>query len=90
MRYVAAILCVMVVGLTTGCTEEAKEKEITADSIRYDMAGDLHTMTMTNDEYNNRAGHTMTVNWRNISDDIHRLLLLDHPQRAFNGPQTQN
>ena len=76
-------LAVFVMVPLAGCQSGDK---VTADSIRWDLADDLHTPALTREETDNRIFHTMTVNLRKLDDEVVRLLLLDRPSRGFNYP----
>ncbi|NBB83247.1 MAG: hypothetical protein GVY28_07555 [Alphaproteobacteria bacterium] len=81
MRTIVACTLGLMLLAVVGCSDK-----ITAQDIRHDMPGDLHTPAETREQYNNRTALTATVNLRKFNQDVMRLLLLDRPTRGLSYP----
>jgi hypothetical protein len=90
MRYVL-VACLIVVGTVAlaGCSDNKEPDDISVQSLRWDMHGDLYTPVMTREENHSRSAHTMTMNMRKFEDDIRRLMLFDHASRSMDHPTIQ-
>jgi len=81
MRTILACTLGLMLLAAVGCQDK-----ITAEDLRHDMPGDLHTPAETREEYKNRAALTATVNLRRFNQDVMRVLLLDRPSRGLDYP----
>ncbi len=63
-----------------------QRQKITAKSVRGDMSPELQSIAHRQEQRKNMHARTKNTNWRQLKDDMDRILLMEKPSRLSEYP----